>query len=341
MKVNSFFVAILFSLIFWTCGTKSEQTAAEPTLPMLGDPNVDAITAALREAPQNPELYYNRAGLFYELESYDNAISDLANAIQLDSTQVEYYHLLSDVYLDYFKSRLALLTLQKAVQVSEEGIPTLLKLAEVQLILTKHQESLKTIDRILRKSPQNPDAYLLMGLNFKEMGDTSRAINSFQESVDNNSQMVDAWIELGNLFAATGRSQASACFDNAIQIAPNAIEPYHAKAFYLANIKNELEAAIEVYEQLHLVDPQYEEAYYNSGLLYLDLEKYEDAYKKFDLTVKISPTHIRGYYYRGVASELQGNLAAAKTDYEQALKMVPSYEAAAAGLERINRAVVN
>lgn len=339
---NSSKYILLFSLfVCLACQEKTKKIEEGKILPQTGNIEIDKLTDALRENPTDPSLFADRAMLLYEMGSYDNAIVDFQRAITLDSTNIDYYHSLSNVYLDYFRSRSALQTLEKALEISDNAIPTLLKYAEMQLILTKHNESLKTVDKILKQEAQNADAFLLMGLNFKEMGDTSKAIASFQESVDNNSGMVDAWIELGQLLGATGKQEAVRCFDNAIQVAPRNVDAYHAKADYLANTIDDLEGAIEVYEQLNLIDPQYEDAYYNSGLIYLDLNELEKAHKQFDIAIKISPTHIRAYYYRGVASELQGNYQVARTDYQQALNMASNYEAAQEGLERLQQYLTN
>jgi len=296
-------------------------------------PQINEISQTIIEKPNDANLYAQRAAMYYEVEGYDNAISDLKKAIELDSTQVDYHHLLADAYLDYFRSRLALETIENAAKQFPNNTLTLLKLSEFQMILTKNQESLKTIDRILKKDPRNSEAYFMMGMNFKDLGDTIRAINSFQEAVDYNSNLVDGWLQLGNLYTQIGDKLALNYYDNAIRIAPENIETHHAKAYYLANTLDDLEGALEIYKTINKIDPQYEEAYYNAGLLYLDLDKIQEAHQQFDLAIKFSPTHIRAYFYRGLASEFMGNIDAARKDYEQALRMSPDYEIAREQLE--------
>jgi Tfp pilus assembly protein PilF len=59
------------------------------------------------------------------------------------------------------------------------------------------------------------------------------------------------------------------------------------------------------------------------------------AHEQFDMTLQVNPVHIRAYYYRGVASEMMGNLPAARDDYEQALRLAPDYVRAQEGLNRL------
>lgn len=326
MLYKQFFIVLVLIGLLWNCGEK--QSTSETSFEATGNPAIDNVSAAIQINPNDPTLFAARAALLYENESYDNAINDLNKALSLDSTNVDYLHLLADIYLDYFKSRLALETLEKAAKFHPSDKNTLLKLAEFQMILTKYEASLKTIDQILRQDRQTPPAYFLMGMNFKEMGDTIRAINSFQEAVDMDAQLIEGWLQLGQLYATRKDPLALQYFNNAVKIAPNSIEANHAKAYYLTNTLNDLEGAIAIYRNINLIDPQYEEAYYNAGLLYLDLEKLNEAYQQFNLAIQFSPTHIRAYYYRGYTNELLNKPDAAKLDYEQSLRMAPDYEAA-------------
>lgn len=316
-------------------GKPAEGAAAEASA--TGNPAIDGLSAEIAQNPKDAELYAERGRLFYENDGYDEAISDMNKALSLDSTNVEYMHLLADVYMDYFQSRRALKTMERAAELYPERIPTLLKLSELQMILKQHEESMKTIDRILKLDPQNAEAYFMFGMNFKERGDTVRSINSFQKAVELNSDLVDGWINLGQLYASIGDPLAMRYFDNAIRVAPENIYALHARADYLSDI-GKLPEAIEMYRRISRVDPQYEEAYFNSGLIYLDMDSIEQARGQFDIAIETSPTHIRAYYYRGLAQEMLGNAAAAKADYEQALKMAPNYENAQEGLERVKEA---
>ena len=176
----------------------------------------------------------------------------------------------------------------------------------------------------------------MIGLITLEKGDTSRAINAFQTAVENDPDMVDGYLKLGELFATKGNSIAEQYYSNAVLADPSNIEALHAKAYYLSNVQNNLKGALQLYRDIVQLDPHYEEAFFNSGLLYLDMDQVEQAWEQFDLTVKASPTHIRGYYYRGLASELKGDKEAARNDYQQALKFYPDYDRAKAALARLN-----
>jgi len=301
------------------------------------DPGLETLNQRIAEKPDADGLYFQRAQYYYERESYDEAISDLKRALELDSTVVDYHHLLADVYLDYYKSYEALKTLEEAADQFPTSTITLLKLSEFQLILKQHEASMRTIDRILKQDPQNAEAYFMFGLNFQELGDTLRAINSYQQAVELDPDILDAWISLGQLHAGLGNAIAERFFDNAIRVAPQQPETHFAKAAYLSD-QNRLEEALATYEQLITVSPQFTAAYFNSGLLLMDLDSLDRARDMFDLAIKVDPAYVQAYYYRGLCREMAGRLAAAKTDYEQALRLAPELEAAEEALARLAKA---
>jgi len=292
------------------------------------------LTAAIAENPQDTSLYLSRAQAYYEQNGFDQAIEDLTTVLQRDSANITALHTLADVYMDYYKSRLALETMQRAAELHPDRILTLLKLSEFQLILQQYDESMATLDEIMKKDPQNAEAYFMFGMNFKDMGDTARAINSFQTAVEQDPDLIDGWMILGQLHADLGNDIAERYFDSAIEIAPQNVEVLHAKAFYLQE-QNDLQGSLDLFRRIIQIDPQYEDAYYNAGLLYLDMDSIKRAQNQFNTALEVAPLHIRAYYHRGVANELLGKYEEAKADYEQALRLAPDYEGPKEGLQRL------
>lgn len=333
MKV--FKLSLLLSVIILAVACREEQQPAGAATTIAGEPAIALLNERIAQAPAQADLYAARAELYYERDAFDEAIQDLQTALGLDSTQVGYYHLLADVYLDYFRSRQALETMQRAATLFPERIPTLLKLSEFQYILKQYEESMRTIDRVLRIDPQEPEAYFMFGLNFREVGDTTRAIRSFQEAVDINPTLTDAWINLGQLHAAQRSGQALRYFDAAIASDTLNPLPYAAKGDYLRD-RDRLREAIALYKEAARKDPQYDAAFFNAGLLYLELDSIGPAYRQFDLAIKVAPLNIQAYFFRGYAAEAVGDTLQARRDYEHALRLAPDYELPREGLARLS-----
>jgi len=101
-----------------------------------------------------------------------------------------------------------------------DRIPTLLKLSEFQHILKDYQSSISTINEVIRLQSFNAEAFFMLGMNFRELGDLKKAKSSFQRSVELDADLTDGWIILGNIHEAEKDPLAKEYYDNAIRSNP-------------------------------------------------------------------------------------------------------------------------
>lgn len=334
MQIKS--ITLLFSLmfLFLLAACNSEEKTPAPEIQATGNPTIDKLSAEIAQSPNNPGLLAQRATVYYENEGYDEAIEDMTKAIKLDSMNIGFRHMLADIYLDYYKSKKALETMEHVAEMYPDSIHTLLKLTEFYHILTMYEESMRTIDQILQRDPQNAEAFFMFGVNFKELGDSIRAINSFQKAVNFDPDLIDGWINLGQLYTNIDKDQAKKYFDTALDIEPNDPIVIHAKADFLRDM-NDINGALELYKSIGLIDQQYEEAYFNAGLMYMELDSFEQAKNMFDITIGVQPIHAKAFFFRGYAYEKMGDLGQAKRNYVQALTFKPDYQIAIDQLKKL------
>ncbi|MCB0650960.1 MAG: tetratricopeptide repeat protein [Saprospiraceae bacterium] len=335
IKTITLFASLLFVMMMVACN--NEGNTSQQEIHLTGNPTIDKLSQEIAQMPNNPGLYAQRATVFYENEGFDEAIEDMKKAIQLDSTNAGFYHLLADIYLDYFKSKKALETMEHVAAMYPDSIPTLLKLTEYYHILTMYKESLGTIDKILRIDPQNAEAFFMSGVNFKDLGDRNRAINSFQKAVEYDPDLLDAWINLGQLYAEIDPAMARKFFDTAMDIDPDDPLVLHAKADFLRD-QDDIKGALALYRRIGAIDQQYEEAFFNAGLMYMELDSVEQAKKMFDITIGVDPVHAKAYFFRGVAFEALGDIDQARKNYVQALTFKPDYQMAIDKLKKLQPA---
>ncbi len=316
------------------CDRDTPSNNADTQVPSTGNPTIDNLTKKILANPNDPTLYAGRAGAYYQVGGYDEAIADLSTALRYDSTNVEYRHVLADIYMDYYKSSLALATMEETAKMFPKRIPTLLKLSEFQLILKQNSSSLETVNKILTIDANESEAYFMMGRNFYDMDDVERAIGSFQKAVRIDADLLEAWVFLGELFDKKDDRNAIKYFDNALDIDSTNLDALSGKAAYYHQ-RGELDNAIAVYEKTNRMHPQYSNAYYQAGLAFLEKDSINIAYKQFDLATKMEPTNVMAYFYRGVVSEIRGDIAGAKNDYQQTLNLSPDFERAQTALAKL------
>ncbi len=324
--------------LFVSCQNDPAPAAVNPADQL--DPQLAKLNAQLVKDPDNDSLLYTRASVYYQLEGYDEALADVSRALQLDSMQPMYYHLLADVMLDYGRpndSRRAIAVLKRASEKFPDRISTWLKMSEFQLIVKQHNEALASVNEVLQRNPQSADAFFMTGRIALDMNDTARAIKALQRSVQYDAANAEAWMFLGRIFSKRNDPQAIQYFDNALRVDSTNLEAREFKgAFYKR--RGEYEPAFKAYRDIIARNPDYSNAYFDMGMIYLAQDSLNKAYDNFNIAIKTDPLFVNAYYFRGVTSEELGNNAAALADYKQANKMSPNYPEAKEARARLEKA---
>jgi len=213
----------------------------------------------LIDDPNNPALLFKRAQVYYNNEGYQEAVEDASKAISIDSSVMEYHYLLADAHFDNFKSKKAVAALENCLELFPNNTKTQLKLSEYYLILKQYDKSIQLAGSLLERDPTNSDGFFLMGMNFRANGDLERAKNSFQATIENDPDQIDAWLILGELYEQEKSPQALDYYNGALSADPSSILAKHSKAFYLQN-NGDIPGAQKLYEEIILADRDYVQA---------------------------------------------------------------------------------
>jgi tetratricopeptide (TPR) repeat protein len=343
LKHSTNYIAFLLMVLFLApTGCKNDsKPAPDALLKQQQDPQLVALNDLVSKNPNNDSLLYRRAKVFYKLQAYDEALADVGQAMKLDSTKPDYYHLMANVFMDYSRphdSRRAIEVMQAAAKRFPGRIPTLLKLSEFQLIVKQHSEALSTLNQVLVKDPQNAEAFFMSARVALDQGDTTNAIKALRTSVQINADNFDCWMFLGKIMAVRKNPQAIQCFDNAIRVDSTRIEARDLKAEFYKR-QGAFDKAFAVYRDIITRNPDYSNAYFDMGMIYLELDSFPKAYTNFDIAIKTDPLFVNAYYYRGVCSEMEDHPAAALGDYAQASKMAPDFQEAKEAKERLEKSL--
>lgn len=327
------YLILLITLFSAACGDKKSTGGQESDM----DPVLAQLNQLIEQNPKNDSLLYLRAEYFYNLDAFDEALSDLHAALQIDSMQPRSYHLLADVLLDYGRpndSKRAIMVLENATEKFPNRIGSYLKLSEFYLIVRQHGDALKTLDKVLTRDPQNSEAFFMAGRVALDKGDTTNAVASLRQSLQFNADNPDGWIMLGRILTERKDPKALQCFDNALRSDSTLLEAREFKGAYYKRT-GDFAKAFEVYKEIIYENPNYANAFFDMGMMYLEQDSLASAADHFSMAVKTDPLFVKAYYYRGLSREMMGQPAEAKKDYEQASRMAPGYKEPKEALERL------
>lgn len=134
-----------------------------------------------------------------------------------------------------------------------------------------------------------------------------------------------AWFNKGVALAKLGKyEEAIECYDKVIELNPNYAPAWYNKGVALAKL-GRYEEAIECYKKAVELNPDYVDAWFNMGVAYAKLGKYEEAIKCYDKVLELNPKDYYAWNNKGVALAKLGKYEEAIECYKKAIELNPNY----------------
>jgi len=232
-----------------------------------------------------------------EIKAKDEAITDLSNAIALDSKYTEAYYDRGLLYFDKEDYQRALADFNTVVQLDPIPAVNYYQRGESYLHLNKNEEA---------------------GFDFRTA--RARGLDSaFMTVIANNAEDINFLST-----EAAGKSHwdtALIYVNRAILINPlSPVFRFEKGNYYFA--ENAFEEAIKNYDSAVYFRPAYNDALYKRGLAYYNLTQYSKAIENFDAVLKLNPADLRAAKGKADSHFALADYTDAATTYEDALKII-------------------
>ncbi len=328
----------VLALVFIACTNNqkdpdSDKTAVTDTTP--AGLRLNDLNEKINANPSDIKLLHERARVFIELKRFPDALEDMQKVIAADTTKAEYFLTMADLAFAANRSYDAKSNLEKALAINPDDTEAMMRLAELNLIVKHYEESVTLLNTILEKDKSNTTAWLMRGINYKENGDTAKAISDFQSAIEADPSFYDAYMQLGILYQLKNDPLSEGYFTNAIKIKPNSQEALYGRGLWYQD-HNNLDKAIRDYTSITQLNPSHKNAHFNLGYIHqIYLKIYPEAAKHYTQAILADPKYAEAYYNRGLCLEAMGNYRDATSDFKTAITLRPSYPPAEEGLKRV------
>jgi len=179
----------------------------------------------------------------------------------------------------------------------------------------------------------------------KETAKTKALITSYEQRIKDNPNDLNARAQLGQIYISLKRyDDAAVEFKEALKVSKSYGPARVGLGLtYMKSGDNE-EALVQFQKEIDTaskgsqakIDHFLEQAYYFSGMIYLEERYYRGAINNFKKSLAISANASDTHFHLGEAYEGQGETELARKSYEKALKLEPNYQEAKEALEKIN-----
>jgi len=150
-------------------------------------------------------------------------------------------------------------------------------------------EAAKVFDELVKKEPDNANAYYHRGLAHQRMNLLDEAVADFTKAIDLDSEDADAY--------------------------------FHRAQIYYDNL--EWDKSISDLNRAIRLNPDYSEAYYGLGMIDNQIGEWEKAIDDFSAVIEREPDNALAYFHRGVNRTLNKSNKSAREDFKKAMELVP------------------
>lgn len=242
-----------------------------------------------------------------------------------------------------------------------------LQMGKTKLSSGEFTDALKYFDQAINTDQKNPEIYNYRGLTKEKLKDFLSAITDYDRAIELNASFSEVYFNRGYAkYNVRNFRGAIADYNLAIKLNSKDAHAYHARGnaylrigisekaaadynqaidisqfyaqdpqiyFERANAKenlNDLKGAMLDYDQVLALNPHHVRAHYNRGMIKLSLNvDISNVINDFNYVLDTdTQNNAIAYYHRGNAKAKMNDYIGAIADYDQVIKMMPSYELA-------------
>lgn len=269
------------------------------------------------------ENYLNLSSVYIETGAYSDALALLSKALEKYSNDVSLIHKRGDLYVEMDNKFGSIDDFKKLVELSPSAI-SYVGLADTYAKFSMSGEVLDTYNRAINKFPENSYLYERRSQYFLEIGNKEQSLKDYLKVVELSPSSLN-YMSLAQLYIKLGdNGRALLSFSESISIDPSSWAPYISRGelFYKMGI---YENAISDYKKAFEVDPSVYR-YASLADLYYRIGDVQNAKAAYDNLIKKFPDETYSYLTRGKFYMNVKDFAAAFRDFLEMVSIVPSSE---------------
>ncbi len=294
----------------------TDPTLIQALLAQFDYPGSDLATAS---------AYFTRAAIHYELGESDVAVTDYADALQLNPHDALAYNNRGLIYYELGDVRRAIADFDQALTVDPENAIVYANRGTVRAEIGDRHGAIADYTNALEQCPTDDITYNNRGLLRSRLGDRQGAIADYTAAVHLKPNDDIAYFNRGAARASLGDYEGALVdYGQAIRINPYFANAHNNRGFAQQKLGNRT-AALADFTQAIRINPNFANAYNNRGITRSKLGDFQGAIADFDHVIRINPEFANAYNNRGTVRSKLGDLTGALADFDQAIAINPEF----------------
>ncbi len=291
------------------------------------------LESGLILAPDNVDMLMLDARISGEMGLFSRTINDLKHVVQIDPSNLEAHYFLYQVYFNLGNFDLALKEIFFVETLDPRNYKVYLEKGRVLQKMKRYSESRKALEKAIKLNPGCSICYSILAMDLYFLKDYAGALLNFKkslqihydETVASNYSKLLSYISAVTLDMMNGSN-----LDKAEKYARLLVQVEPANPSYMVLLgmvllnKGECEESIRILSEA--VEKEYskpEVVYYNQGICYFKLGKYNEAEKVYEKVVRKRPDFAEAWYNLGSTYEKEGKKEKAILAYLRFISLKP------------------
>ena len=270
------------------------------------DAAVTLLQASIEADPQSAFLHASVAELYLKLNRIQEAINASRTAIALNPNLGEAELLLANILSSLKQERGAIEHYKRGIELIPDKEEAYLQLAITYLRIFEYEEAVKTLKELLNKSADAPLAYYYLGKSYEQMKLPKEALGYYRRVIELKPDFEPVYLDIGLSLEAQGeRNEAIRSFESLLQVNPhNFSVMQHLVQLYIQ--EKRLDDALKMLKTLISRGIGGLDTRRKTGLVYLELEQYDNAIREFEFILAQEPSASQVRFYLASALEEKG-----------------------------------
>lgn len=317
-------------ILIASCGKETGSTDH----PAYHNPTVQPYTDSIAANPESATWYFERAKALSGVNEDSLCLIDLQQAVRIDSLNPIYVQALGNVYLELEQPAKAVSAFQKNLKLAAGDARVRLLLSKAYLENNDTIAAQQEVSKVLAAAPNYPDALYWQAKIRMAQHDTIAAIALAKQALTLDSGYYQASYQLADWYAAKGLPEAIPQYEKTFRMDTLDVSPLFEIGEMYKN-RNQLQQAKDAYRVCILKDPDYTDAYIETGKILRQQDSTEKALRQFLLAIQTQPSSATAYLYKGLCYEKLKQKDSAVIALRQSLVFKPGQKEAQEALSRL------